>query len=704
MNNPAKPILRKPGGNIVNSKIALIVILAISIISGFFIYRSFAGTDPSLSSTTTVEGTLEVAHKDNLTDKKTETDYSIVSKSGARTSVSFVNEPEGRSAGALVRAKGSVKSNKLEVVATTDLTTLQTSSATKLLTSSEAVSPTTRKLAVVLYNFDDDTSQPIDAVSVRSKIFDAPNSANAFFKEESYGKVSLGGIDNPNGDIFGYVTIPHKTSTCDYQDWGTAATVAINSQGHKLDGYDNVMFVGKLPGCAFQGMGITGGRLSWVDGAAPFQGSIQPLAEHELTHNFGTIHANSYTCTANGVLTAISDDCKAAEYGDSYDVMGINIQDGHTYHSNNSFLARLGWLSEDKILTIVKSGQYALNPVEGPDGAVKAIRILRGYTALNKPEYLYLEYRQPYGTFDDFSPTDDAVSGVMVRYADPVDIVSYLYGIPRTITTPKGPGIEIGNTLRDGEAMYDAGHGIKIKQLSHNSSGVKIYIDHPAIPQPDVTPPSKPAKITRTLGSTKVSIIQWQASPEKDTNYYEVYRDNKYVGSSLQLADGTSTPSSKLVEFQDWASLTSGSHTYGVRAVDYNGNYSAYTTAIFVTPAKDTSPPTTPGAVVVSSQKSTDPGMAEALVCWSASSDNKSVLGYIVNRKNTKTNVAEKIDTRSDAYVGGTPCVVSSAKNLTGIPFFDSQVKGSAYTYSIQAYDADLNMSTATKPVSYTFK
>src|SRR5437764_1876742 len=105
-----------------------------------------------------------------------------------------------------------------------------------------AVTPGPRTTAVVLINFTDDTRQPWSVDQVRQRVFTAPDSTNAFFAEESYGQVSLVGRQRPDGDVFGWYTLPASAQSCNPDLWASLAQAAVRASGANLSGYDHVVY------------------------------------------------------------------------------------------------------------------------------------------------------------------------------------------------------------------------------------------------------------------------------------------------------------------------------------------------------------------------------------------------------------------------------------------------------------------------------
>ena len=75
-----------------------------------------------------------------------------------------------------------------------------------------------RKTAVIAFNFATDLRQTWTPAQIQGAIFTGAESTSAFFREESYDKLWLAGkAGNPDGDVFGWVTLPGSPATCDYR-------------------------------------------------------------------------------------------------------------------------------------------------------------------------------------------------------------------------------------------------------------------------------------------------------------------------------------------------------------------------------------------------------------------------------------------------------------------------------------------------------
>ncbi len=651
----------------------LIFVLIFALFGCIALLAVFAQS-PTQTSTHTVivEGELEILHGDNFKGKKSTEKYTLISPSGERTPLDIASGEVADYMGqARVRVKGTIKNGRVQAKSATDIKLLQVTTPPE----------TPHKTAVILFNFSDNKNQPVAASTVKSTVFTDPKSANAFFKEESFGQRSLIGINDPAGDIFGYYTIPLALSQgCNENDWADAANAAATADGHDITQYDNIIYIPGASNCEIGviGQAQIGGSRSWI---FTYDSLMKGTIEHELTHNFGTGHANAIDCWTDGSYSAtalISDSnyCIPVEYGDPYDVMGGGSSSIHTFHSNNYFLYELGWIPKGQVKTVTQSGDYTITPPETNTSGTKAIRLIHSIDTSNNIQYLYLEYRQPKG-FDDFNASEDPVTGVTVRLSSGSNgtIRSYI------LQTYLDPNNYNSYSIHDGKSFTDAGHNITIKQLSHDTNKAVVHIDVRNVPQIDKTAPSIPTNLQSPDTSTRFVTLTWKPSPETDTSYYKVFKNGHLLGSAFPDQNYPG-----VVTFINKGNFTPGTTaTYTVKAIDGAGNVSDASQALnVVIPPKDTSPPSIPTNLTgfLDGKAGTIPNLS-----WTVSTDNKKVYGYIVVRTDNSGNVA-RFDTRLYNPDGTVP------------NFWDwSYEVGKTYTYRVKAYDGDLNYSALSNRV-----
>src|SRR5262249_7136307 len=77
-----------------------------------------------------------------------------------------------------------------------------------------------RRVAVILFNFSNDASQPYSAAYARGVAFTNADSVAAYYSDSSWGQLSLG------GDVYGWYTIPDTNTACSVDSWATSANKA----------------------------------------------------------------------------------------------------------------------------------------------------------------------------------------------------------------------------------------------------------------------------------------------------------------------------------------------------------------------------------------------------------------------------------------------------------------------------------------------
>lgn len=401
----------------------------------------------------------------------------------------------------------------------------------------EAAPLTPRKVAVLLIRFPGDPAVPWSPDVTRSKVFTASNSVNAFYKEESYGGISLTGKLNANGDVFGWFSLSGSTVGCPYNSWDEEADQAAADAGIDLSGYQHVIYVHpSKSGCGFLGVASVNGIQSDING------NVSSLViAHELGHNLGLHHANSLTCSSGGKRVQISDTCTSDEYGDPFDTMG-NIANRH---NNSLSLDQLGILLPENVETVTTSGTYALHSALTPTTETTALRVPRELgptgTALS---WYDLEIRQTGGVFENV--TDSTTTGVSIRIPNEFGVGTELLDAnPSTSSFGDAP-------LKPGQT-FDAGP-VQITTVSAGAGQASVQVEI------DSEPPSVPDDLEATVDADGVA-LSWVSSDDFGIERYYVYRDGEEVGSVDAASFLDTRP-------------PAGSHDYTVVAEDTIGNRS----------------------------------------------------------------------------------------------------------------------------------
>jgi fibronectin type 3 domain-containing protein len=195
----------------------------------------------------------------------------------------------------------------------------------------------------------------------------------------------------------------------------------------------------------------------------------------------------------------------------------------------------------------------------------------------------------------------------------------------------------------------------------------------------DNQPPSTPTGLKASAPTSAAVNLSWNASTDNvGVTEYKIYRVTGSVwgnGSSTALATVNATPGAAPT-YIDSAVSASTAYTYEVTALDAAGNQSGHSAAATVTTpaAADHTPPTVPTNLHSTSTTTTSISLA-----WSPSTDTggSGVAGYHV-------------------YRSGNLIASPSTTSYT-----DSNLNpGTAYTYSVSAYDNAANGSKASTPVT----
>jgi chitodextrinase len=176
--------------------------------------------------------------------------------------------------------------------------------------------------------------------------------------------------------------------------------------------------------------------------------------------------------------------------------------------------------------------------------------------------------------------------------------------------------------------------------------------------------PTIPKSVQAKVTASNQVYVSWNASSETSTPVvgYYLYRNGTMVADTPGFTYYTDAPGA-------------GLYSYTVTSYDGNGRTSAQSAPTSnVSVAVDTIPPTAPTGLVASISTS-----SVALV-WAPSTDNFGVIGYYITRNGSR-------------LITKTP--------ITGTSYLDSGLsEGMTYTYSVVAYDAAGNLSSATPAIS----
>ncbi|HEU4833080.1 MAG TPA: hypothetical protein VFS90_01655 [Pyrinomonadaceae bacterium] len=192
------------------------------------------------------------------------------------------------------------------------------------------------------------------------------------------------------------------------------------------------------------------------------------------------------------------------------------------------------------------------------------------------------------------------------------------------------------------------------------------YINEVAPTTGDTTPPTAPTDLTATFNTITNAIdLSWTAATDNvAVTGYRIYRDGGPV--PINTVNGTT--------FSD-AGL-SGTHSYGVTAIDAAGNESSLSNIASATVVGgDITPPTAPVALTATADLVT----RTIALSWTASTDDVGVIGYRVFRDNGSTPIS----------------------TVAGTTFNDANQLGT-HVYAVAAIDAAGNQSALSNSATAT--
>lgn len=171
--------------------------------------------------------------------------------------------------------------------------------------------------------------EPFTRAQADRVVFDE---TDAFFRESSYGRVSLAGAVTP------WITAFAAEPRCDPLRVARAARAAAAEAGYDTFAYDYVVYLHPVLDCGWSGLSMANEIL--LNGEL-----FRKLVAHELGHGFGLYHANTVQCAGLG--------CSATEYGDPYGTMGSGDGDLNSYEKYRlGWLRRIAWGSRNRTVDI----------------------------------------------------------------------------------------------------------------------------------------------------------------------------------------------------------------------------------------------------------------------------------------------------------------------------------------------------------------
>jgi len=294
--------------------------------------------------------------------------------------------------------------------------------------------------------FPDDPSEPITEDEAYARM----DEVNQWFIETSYDSTQIVPTVTP------LLMLPYPKSFYSEQGTGRLLSDAREAarQQANLD-TDNftwdIVRHTSVPGFNYGGLGFIRGKGVWL------ASSSTGVACHELGHNYGLWHANSWNASGDSII----DSGSHSEYGNSFDTMGA--ADANANHFNAAFKYQLDWLPESFIHNVTSNGVYRIYTFDAPsilNGQKYALRVRKDYD------------RNYWAEFRERFPNRWFVNGVILNW-DPWDngLTNSAGGTHLLDTTPGTPDGKNDCPVIIGRTYSDVAAGVHITPLSRGSGG-----------------------------------------------------------------------------------------------------------------------------------------------------------------------------------------------------------------------------------------
>lgn len=442
----------------------------------------------------TKEGTIEVIHVD-FNDGEGEFIYYLKTGDGKRYKLASSGKMPIFRSGTKIKIEGKLMGEELIKfdASTLSLESVDGEGGGGYLESRFIDNIGEQKTLVILVDVNEfKVSSSINQIE---NIFFGENSksVNDFFDKNSFGKAYFSG--EAIGPFHFIVNLDETTGKCfppSNEDILLKTKTELLKAGKKLEDYSRIFFIFDKGACRDQTGSGTIGKADYLVGEDQYSFSVSsiflnpnsdtPLSIfiHELGHNFGIGHANSFECyDLEGNLVPYSYNCKGDEYGDPVSPMGWSVN----YHNNAAHKWDIGWLTEENIAIVPEEGneegmplqwEYDLRPLE--------IKLSSGIQMIQIPIdisptygsgddlYYTIDFRQPLD-YDEGLNQLGASQGVFIRFSifkKDYTLTTYLLGFK---TNPQLPSLAKDFILEVGEDFTDEINGYKIRLMDISGEG-----------------------------------------------------------------------------------------------------------------------------------------------------------------------------------------------------------------------------------------
>ncbi len=482
---------------------------------------------------TAVDGTLVIAHGDDFVAGFADEEVGLVSGAAAvdptATPVALSTEDALAHVGTDVTAYQMPGQAQL-VVPPSELTHDHSTHehGPEVAADTAAMATGAQSVLMIMFNFANDRRTPWTRAAAEQVLLTDPTSVAAYYSDVSNGELTI------TGTVTDWIELDATNASCgsNYGTWASEANAKATANGHTLGAYDWIVYNFPSLSCGWSGLAYLGWSGAWINGSP----TLRTIA-HELGHNFNVHHASTLSCTSASVRVTYSTSCTSSEYGDPASVMGSSTRMHHARHQ-----AVLGYTMPTQ--QVSTSGTYTIAPMEGT-GSPRLLKIAFGTNV-----DLWLEYRQPTATFDNWTSTNAFVMGVGMRTSGSYSSQSYLLdATPATSTYNDAP-------LAAGQTFLDAVTGLRITVLSVTGAGATVEIEFAGAPSTTTTTTAPPSATTTTTAPPSATTTTTAPSPTTTTSsprhvrrgrgYWMLERSGRAhaFGSALHYGDIAGTLSS----------------------------------------------------------------------------------------------------------------------------------------------------------------
>jgi chitodextrinase len=208
----------------------------------------------------------------------------------------------------------------------------------------------------------------------------------------------------------------------------------------------------------------------------------------------------------------------------------------------------------------------------------------------------------------------------------------------------------------------------------------------PPVGGPDTIPPNSPPALAASPAGTNQIALSWApATDNVGVTGYLIERQSPGSSSFTQVATASGT------SFTNTGLLAGTNYSYRTRATDAAGNLSSYSpVATAATLPVDTQPPTAPASLTATGASSTQVNLS-----WSASTDNRGVAKYQVER-------SQGAGSASYLQVATPSATTFSDSGLSASTVYNYRVRASDTNGNLSGYSTVATATTANPPPDST--